>query len=234
MYRLLVIDNEAEIAEMLSGSQGTEGFEVFCMGYEKTALDQILTSAHSQYDLILLNIDLPIVGGVRQLRAIRSRQGTPLIIYTESSRKTDGIRALENGADHFMLKPLEPRELHARIRNVLRRSGRSGPEQLPVPEMVLGGDITVDVGARIARRNGIELRLTSAEFGLLHALVGAAGQILSREHLAKIALGRPLGSKDRSIDMLMSRLRKKLGKKDGDELIKTVRGEGFVYTAGAG
>ncbi|MGC9195762.1 MAG: response regulator transcription factor [Syntrophobacteraceae bacterium] len=232
MYRLLLIDNDAEVGEMLCGSLGTKSCEVVCIHDAQRALEHVLTSARSHYDLILLNIDLPIFGGLRQLRAIRAVRDTPVIICTESCRKIDGILALENGADHYMVKPLDCRELHARIRSVLRGTGLRGWEQFRAPAIIVEGDIAVDVGGRIAHQNGRQLRLTAAEFGLLQVLVSAAGHVLSREHLAQSALGRPLGSNDRSIDMLMSRLRKKMGEHDGGGRIKTVRGQGFVYTVG--
>lgn len=231
MYRLLLIDDDAEFCKTISDYLGAEGFEAASIHDGRKALEHVLTSAMDEYDLLLLDKSLPGIDGFEVLRAIRSRQNTPIIMLTGSTWNIDCIVGLETGADDYLVKPFEPRELLARVRAVLRRAKRPSSDELRTPARIVLGDIELDVGSRIVRRSGEELHLTSAEFGFLEILISAAGQIVSRDRLARYALGRDLGACDRSVDMHVSRLRKKLGREhNGIERIKTIRGAGFVYT----
>jgi DNA-binding response OmpR family regulator len=231
MYRLLQIDDDAPFCKTLSDYFADEAFEVVSIHDGKKALQHILTSPGNEYDLVLLDLALPGIDGFEVFRAVRSRQNTPIIMLTGNRRPIDCIVGLETGADDYLVKPCDLRELLARVRAVLRRAGKIHSDQVCRPDRILLGDIEVDVGCRIVRRNGETLRLTSAEFSFLEILVRAAGNVVSRDRLARRALGRELGSYDRSIDMHVSRLRKKLGNEhNGIERIKTIRGTGFVYT----
>jgi two-component system response regulator CpxR len=231
MYRLLLVDDDPAFCEMLTDFLGAQPFELASVHNGRDALRHVLASARDEYDLILLETMLPALDGFDVLRTIRSRQNTPVIMVTSSTRIADCILGLESGADDYIIKPFDPRELLARIRAVLRRA-----EKLPAitsrgQHRIVLGDIELDVGSRLVRRNGKELRLTSAEFAFLEVLLRAAGQVVSRDMLARTALGRDLGACDRSVDMHVSRLRKKLGyEHNGIERIKTVRGTGFIYT----
>ena len=231
MYRILLIDDDAESCEMLSDYLRAEGFQTASVHDGRDALRHVLTSALDEYDLVLLDTELPGAGGLEMLRAIRSRQNTPVVILTGNTRSMDCIVGLETGADDYMVKPVDPRELLARVRAVLRRAEKLSPEELRAPDRILLGDIELDAGSRMVRRNREELRLTAAEFSFLELLVRAAGHVVSRDLLARNGLGRDLGACDRSVDMHVSRLRKKLGyEHNGIERIKTIRGSGFVYT----
>ncbi|MDR3557827.1 MAG: response regulator transcription factor [Syntrophobacteraceae bacterium] len=231
MYRLLHIDDDAQFCRMLSDYFAAESFDVVSIHDGRKALQHVLASPGNEYDLVLLDLAPPGVDAFEVLRAVRSRQNTPVIMLTGSPRPLDCIVGLETGADDYLVKPFDPRELLARVRAVLRRAQKTCSHPLPRPDRIVLGDIEVDVGSRLVRRNGEKLRLTSAEFSFLEILVRAAGQVVSRDRLARRALGRELGSFDRSIDMHVSRLRKKLGNEhNGIERIKTIRGTGFVYT----
>ncbi|MFZ0928283.1 MAG: response regulator transcription factor [Syntrophobacteraceae bacterium] len=232
MRRLLVIDDDMGFCEMMADYLKPEGFEVISIYNGMDALKQVLTAAKDEYDLILLDITLPGMNGFEILQRIRSRQNTPVIMLTGRTQSIDSIVGLEIGADDFLLKPCNPRELLARVRAILRRTTNNLNEEVrPASERITLGDIELDGGSRIVRRNGEELQLTSIEFSFLEILLRTAGYIVTREQLAQSALGRNLGAYDRSVDMHVSHLRKKLGHKyRGIDRIKTIRGVGFVYT----
>jgi DNA-binding response OmpR family regulator len=145
----------------------------------------------------------------------------------------DRILGLELGADDYLPKPFNPRELAARIRAILRRAKPQSAELAPqLPEPILLGDLELDHGARVARRSGEPVNLTTVEFQLLEVLLRAAGRVVTREVLVRDVLGRGFSSFDRSIDVHVSNLRKKLGPyPDGTERIKGVRGFGYLYVA---
>ena len=231
MGSLLLIDEDARSCREIADYLGAEGFETASIHDGGEALGAILTLTGKEYDLILLDLELPGANGFEVLRAIRSRHNTPVILVAANTRSVDCIVGLENGADDFMAKPIDPRELLARVRAILRRAAkvsRAGPR---ASDRIILGDIELDAGSRIVRRNGEELQLTAAEFSFLELLVRAAGHVVSRELLARNGLGRDLGACDRSVDMHVSRIRKKLGHEhNGIERIKTVRGSGFIYT----
>jgi two-component system response regulator CpxR len=190
-----------------------------------------LASAPDEYDLILLGTAPPGIDSCEVLLAIRSKRSTPTMMLTTGNRVLDCVVALETGADDHMIKPLDPRELLARARAVLRRAGKLSSKDFRAQHRLVLGDIELDTGSRIVWRMGEKLRLTSAEFSFLEVLLKEAGHVVSRDRLARAALGRDLGAFDRSVDMHVSRLRKKLGyEHNGIERIKTVRGAGFVYT----
>ena len=232
MYRLLLIDEDAAFCEVISDFFGVERFETISLHNGGEALEHLMAPGGAdEYDLILLDKTLPDVDGVDFLRTLRTIRNTPVIMLTSSTRVIDCIVGLETGADDFLVKPFDSRELLARVRAVLRRVAKLRPDALKKGGRIVLGDVDLDAGSRLVRRNGETLSLTSAEFGFLEMLLQAAGQVVSRELLAQNVLGRGLGSFDRSVDMHVSRLRKKLGyEHNGIERIKTVRGEGFVYT----
>jgi two-component system response regulator CpxR len=227
-----MIDDDTKFCEMLSDYLEPEGFEVTSIYNGMDALKQVLATAKDEYDLILLDIMLPGMNGFEVLQRIRSRQNTPVIMLTGRNQRLDRIVGLEIGADDFLEKPCNPRELLARVRAILRRvKNYLDGELKPGPERIILGDIELDGGTRVVRRNGSELRLTAVEFNFLEILIRAAGHVVTREQLAQDALGRDLNAYDRSVDMHVSRLRKKLGHKyNGIDRIKTIRGVGFIYT----
>ncbi len=236
MSRLLLIDDDVEFCEMMADYLKAEGFEVSFVHNGSDGLEQVLAAPKDEYDLILLDIMLPGINGFEVLQRVRPRQNTPVIMLTSRAQETDRIVGLEIGADDFLAKPCNLRELLARIRAVLRRAANYLRDDCrgvvrPAPEKIVLGDIELDAGSLVVRLNGQELGLTSAEFSLLKELLKSAGHIVTREQLAHNALGRGLGDYDRSVDMHVSRLRKKLGNShNGIVRIKTVRGVGFLYT----
>jgi DNA-binding response OmpR family regulator len=229
MKRILIIDDDTELCESLSQYLHGQGFGVFAVHDGNQGVQHALSGNHA---LVLLDDVLPPMGGFEVLRGIRSGSDIPLLMMTECGKDLDRIEALEMGADDYLLKPFDPRELLARMRAILRRTRPGSDERLAIltSDRTVLGDIEIDTGIRTAYREGRPMELTSAEFSLLEILLRAAGQIISREELAKGALGRALGMNDRSIDVHISSLRKKLGHHFGGvDRIKTVRNSGYLY-----
>ncbi|GAB6064530.1 response regulator [Deferrisoma palaeochoriense] len=219
---ILVVDDDAELCELLREYLEREGFGV------ETAPDgpQGLARARAgEFGLVVLDVMLPGLDGFEVLRELRKTSDVPVIMLTARGDDVDRIVGLELGADDYLPKPFNPRELLARIRAVGRRA-RSGRE----PEVVRVGDVELDPGTRTVFRAGEPVDLTSAEFSLLEALLRQAGRPVSRDDLARQGLGRPLMAFDRSVDVHVSSLRRKLGPApDGTERIRTVRGVGYLY-----
>jgi DNA-binding response OmpR family regulator len=188
MKRVLIIDDDAGFCKIISDYFTAEGFDVASTGDGMEAFRQILAAAPDEFDLILLDVELPGLDGFEVLKRIRTRRNTPVIMLTGRIRKSDPITGLESGADDFLVKPCSPRELLARVRAVLRRAGNnlnnreSGTEP---PERINVGDIELDFETRVVRRNGEELRLTSFEFSFLEMLLRVADRIVTRKQLAQ-------------------------------------------------
>jgi DNA-binding response OmpR family regulator len=168
---------------------------------------------------------LPGMGGLEVLRRLRAQSPVPVLILTARGEDVERILGLEIGADDYLPKPFNPRELIARIRAILRRTARLDATAGPL----IVGDIRLDPAAREAWCNGVPLDLTSVEFTLLEALLHDAGRIVTRERLTETVLGRKLGAFDRVIDVHVSNVRKKLGPAQGGERIKAVRGSGYLF-----
>ncbi|MEN6437048.1 MAG: response regulator transcription factor [Syntrophobacter sp.] len=229
MKRILVIDDDTELCELLREYLESEGFEVAVAHDGKEGHDRAFSS---DYTLVVLDVMLPTMSGFEVLRGIRSQSAVPIVMLTARSEDVDRIVGLEMGADDYLPKPFNPRELMARIRAVLRRTEGESREPLPAqaPERLVLGDIQMDLGTRVVNRGQEVVELTYVEFNLLERLLRAAGRVVTREELARGALDRMLGIYDRSIDVHISSLRRKLGQYcDGIERIKTVRGAGYLY-----
>jgi DNA-binding response OmpR family regulator len=179
------------------------------------------------YSLVILDVMLPRMGGMELLKELRLRSSVPVLMLTARGDDIDRIVGLELGADDYLPKPFNSRELVARIRAILRRldERRSGPDRFT------SGDITIDIAVREAWVDGSSLHLTTIEFALLEVLVRNAGRALTREYLTDAALGRKLGVFDRTIDVHISNLRRKLDVHRGLEHIKTVRGSGYLLAS---
>jgi DNA-binding response OmpR family regulator len=229
MRRLLVIDDDNEFCNILAGCLEPEGFSVTPAFDGPAGLERAFSG---EYDLIVLDINLPGMSGFEVLRNIRSQLDTPLLVLTARTEEVDRVVGLELGADDYLPKPFSPREFLARARAILRRT-KNRPDRntaASIPGKIVMGDIELDAGSRIVRRKGKRLELTSVEFNFLELLLKAAGHVVTRSQLAEHALGRPLSAYDRSVDVHLSNLRKKLGHKfAGNERIKTVRGTGYIY-----
>jgi two-component system, OmpR family, response regulator CpxR len=231
---ILVIDDDAELCELLAELLGQEGYAVESVGDGRAGL----TRAQSQaFAVVVLDIMLPSLSGFEVLT--RLRQGgveqnaeVPVIMLTAKGEDVDRIVGLEMGADDYLPKPFNPRELVARVRAIHRRvSGRRKPE--PATPSLAVDDIELLPSARVARVQGKELDLTTAEYDLLDVLVQRAGTVVPRDELARLVLGRRLSAYDRAIDMHISNLRKKLGEGPHGERIKTVRNAGYILVKGA-
>jgi DNA-binding response OmpR family regulator len=182
----------------------------------------VLSNEHA---LVILDLMLPGMGGLDVLRRLRNHSPVPVLILTARGEDVDRIVGLEIGADDYLPKPFNPRELIARIRAILRRTSRSA-----APDCVLiVGDLRIDPAARDAWMDSIPLELTSVEFTLMETLLRDAGHVVTREQLTETVLGRKLGAFDRVIDVHISNLRKKLGRAHGEERIKAVRGSGYMF-----
>lgn len=230
MERILIVDDDVRLCELLIELLSREGFETESVHDGDTGLEKACAGG---YDLIVLDVMLPRTSGFEVLRHLRTKAGTPVVMLTARGEEVDRIVGLEIGADDYLPKPFSPRELVARIRAILRRV-RQGREEPPMPLMsrkLLVGDIEMHTGTRLVFRSGDRIDLTAVEFSLLEILLSRAGQLVPREELTLAVLGRSPYAYDRSIDVHVSKLRKKLGHEiSGVERIKTIRGMGYLYT----
>ena len=220
---VLIVDDDVELCSALKRLLGVDGFDVTAVHDAASGVERAL---HNEYSLVILDIMLPGGDGRDVLRRIRVTSQVPVIMLTARGDEADRIAGLEGGADDYLPKPFNVRELVARMCAVLRRR----PESTP-PDISRIGDIEIHHHTREVLRNGEPVELTGAEFDILLLLIRSAGKVLSRDEIAESALGRRIGVLDRSIDNHMSNLRKKLGYHvAGVERIRNVRGAGYVYT----
>lgn len=221
---ILIIDDDEELCELVAEYLEVEGFQTAQVHDGETGLRQALDG---DYDLAILDVMLPKKNGFEVLRELRKDSGLPVLMLTARGEDMERIVGLEIGADDYLPKPFNPRELVARLRAILRRA--EAPDS-SAADMIEVGDVQVRLSARSARKNGEDLGLTSVEFDLLAALLKRAGTVVKKEDLSREVLDRELSPFDRSLDMHISNLRKKLDAgKNGRELIKTVRSVGYIY-----
>lgn len=225
MTRVLLIDDDVELATMLRVYLQREGYEATAVHDGETGVTEALAGRHS---IVVLDVMLPRLSGVEVLRRIRMQSRVPVLMLTARGDDIDRIVGLELGADDYVPKPCTPRELVARLRAILRRAedgealGQGGP--------ITVGPLTLWPQKRLAEWEGRPLDLTSTELNLLLALARHAGRMVSKRELSEQGLGRPLARFDRSIDVHVSSLRRKLGTlADGRSCIQTVRGLGYQY-----
>jgi two-component system response regulator CpxR len=233
MERLLIVDDDRELCELVAELLEGEGFRVDVESRSDEGLARALSGEHS---LVVLDVMMPGMNGFEVLRRLRAEgSGVHVLMLTARGEDVDRIVGLEIGADDYLPKPFNPRELVARIQAVLRRArtttrASSSPADAVAPERISVGDVEVDTGTRHVRREGETVELTNVEYEILVILLSAAGRVVTREDLVRSALGREISVFDRSIDMHISHLRKKLGRRAGEfERIKTVRGVGYIY-----
>lgn len=227
--RLLIIDDDTELCELLSEYLEQEGFTVNACHDAQLGLAAAVSEAH---DFVVLDVMLPGMSGFELLRRLRFHSAIPVLMLTARGDEIDRIVGLEMGADDYLPKPFNPRELVARIRAIKRRGGTGWLPQRPGLKQLAVDDLVVDPGTRNVLRNNIAVTLTAVEFSLLQALLAHIGEVVHREALAEQVLGRKLELFDRSIDVHISSLRRKLGNTvQGGERIKTVRSIGYMYCA---
>ena len=219
--QVLLIDDDAELCALLVEFLGREGFTVECEHEGNRGLENAL---NGHYDLIVLDVMLPGIDGFEILRRLRQQSRVPVLMLTARGEDVDRIVGLELGADDYLPKPFNPRELAARIRAILRRyEPRAGPSG---GRLEVNG-VTLDPGTREVYAQGKRIELTTFEFDILDLLMRSAGRVLSRDSLMENFYNRKATPFDRSIDMHISHLRKKL--ESGNLLIKTIRGVGYQF-----
>src|SRR6516164_6896869 len=208
--RLLIIDDDTELCELLIEYLQPEGFRVDVLHSGTLGVEKALTR---EYSLIILDVMLPGLRGFEVLQKIRANSRVPVIMLTARGEDVDRILGLEIGADDYLPKPFNPRELAARIQAVLRRTdeARTRDAVSAGEELVRVGDLELSPASRVVRRNNHEVDLTAVEFDLLKLFLSSPGVVLEREYLAHSVLGRNLTPFDRSIDVHVSNLRRKLG-----------------------
>ncbi len=228
-YRVLLVDDDARLRELLSRYLQEQGFAVKAVG-DATMMDRALHREH--FDLIVLDLMLPGEDGLAICRRLRADDNTiPIIMLTAKGDDVDRIVGLEMGADDYLAKPFNPRELVARVQAVMRRQPQSLPgAPTAEDEIVAFGRVQVNLGTRSLVRDGEEIQLTTGEFSLLKVLLLHPRQPLSRDKLMELARGREYGVFDRAIDVQISRLRKLVEDDPAKpRFIQTVWGFGYVF-----
>ncbi|MFG1477337.1 response regulator transcription factor [Xanthobacter sp. V4C-4] len=221
---ILVVDDDQEIRKLLGRYLVGQGFRVTTAGDGREMGEKLATQ---RIDLVVLDLMLPDASGLDLCRDLRGTSAVPVILLTALKEDVDRIIGLEIGADDYLGKPFNPRELVARIRAVLRRSAPSEPEP-SAPRAFRFASFRAEPDLRrVTAADGGEVALTGAEFDLLMAFLERPGRILSRDQLLDITKGREAGPFDRSVDVLVSRLRRKLGDQGNYQILKTLRNGGY-------
>jgi two-component system, OmpR family, phosphate regulon response regulator OmpR len=222
--RILLVEDDPRLAEMLSEYLGEAGYRTTVAALGATAL-QCLSGA--QYDAVVLDLMLPDMDGLEVCRQVRAASDMPVLMLTARGDAIDRIVGLELGADDYLPKPFEPRELLARLRAILRRRSRADAS---APAALRFGRLEIDIAARDVRLDGVHCDLTGYQFDLLAALAGKAGRVLSRDVLMDLVKGEQLEAFDRSIDVHMSRIRAAIeDDPKKPRRVITVRGAGYVF-----
>ena len=230
--KILIVDDDLRLRQLLERYLRDQGFGTRSVDGAE-AMDRVMAREH--YDLLVLDLMMPGEDGLAICRRLRGAgSDIPIIMLTAKGDDVDRIVGLELGADHYLPKPFNPRELVARINAVLRRRGAAIPgAPAEVPETICFGECVVDLGMRRLSRNGVEHALTTGEFALLSALITRPRQPMSRDHLSEMARGREYEVFDRAIDVQVSRLRKLIEIDPAKPRhIQTVRGFGYVFVPG--
>lgn len=217
---ILIIDDDKELCELLDTYLSGEGFTVSSVYDGISGLKAVL---EGNYALIILDVMLPGMEGFTLLKEIRKEKNVPVFMLTARGEDADKIAGIETGADDYLSKPYNPRELLVRIKAILRRSS------VPVKgEILHSGSLTINTTTLNASAEGRDLALTSAEFHILEILMRSTGKAVSRDEISKLVFDRELNIFDRSIDVHISNIRKKIGSAD---IIKSIRGSGYILTA---
>lgn len=228
MDRILIIDDDEELCELVSEYLTVEGFETTAVYDGETGLREALSGA---FDMVTLDVMLPKKNGFDVLRELRETSKIPVLMLTARGEDMERIVGLEIGADDYLPKPFNPRELVARLRAILRRIEANRQTIQIENDKLSVDDVEVQISARSASRSNEDLNLTSVEFDLLAEFLRHAGKVVKKEDLSEKVLERKLSPFDRSLDMHVSNLRKKLGVRENDlEIIKTIRSVGYIYT----
>lgn len=223
MNKILIIDDDHELTELLTAYLKQQGFDVTT---ENSPLHGLENLKRAAYDILLLDVMMPEIDGFETLKRLRGFSPIPVIMLTAKGDDFDKILGLELGADDYLPKPFNQRELVARIKALIRRldptQGFSQPQQLTLHNINLNeANQSVSIGG-----NAIEM--TATEFMLLAQLMKQPGKLQTKEQLSEVVLGRKLSAFDRSLDMHVSNIRKKLAQHQINDVIKTIRGNGYL------
>lgn len=221
--KLLVIEDDFDLCQLLTTLLSMEGYDVDSAQDGRSGLTRALSG---EYQMVLLDVMLPELNGFEVLQTLRQQSSIPVLMLTAKGDEVDRVIGLEFGADDYLPKPFNDRELLARIKAILRRT----QVQDTKPASLSQGDLRLNPGRQEAKCQGVTLDLTGTEFLLLVELVTNAGQLLEKNELNQKVLGKRLQAFDRSLDMHISNLRKKLPPRaDSAQRIKTVRGHGYIW-----
>lgn len=225
--KILLVDDDQELCELLARYLEREGVSTDLVHTGPEGLEQGLSG---NYDAMVLDIMLPGMTGLEVLAELRKKSNIPVVMLTAKGDEMDRILGLEIGADDYLPKPCNPRELLARLRAVLRRS-KINTEALQANDGIIRIDeLEIDHSQHQVLKNKEALELTVTEYNILNALISHLGKVVEKNQLAEEAMSRSLTLFDRSLDMHLSNLRKKLGlHEDGKTRIKTIRGVGYMY-----
>ena len=225
MERILLADDDVGLCELLTEFLESEGFKIESIHDGGKVVSKVLAE---RYSLVILDVMLPGLSGMEVLKEIRRQSAIPVLMLTARGDDVDRIVGLELGADDYLPKPFNPRELVARIRAVLRR-GRLDGSRISQAGVYRVGDMVIDPAARHVSTGDTRIDLTTVECDLLETLAQSSGTAMSRESLVNTVLKRPFSPFDRSLDVHISNLRRKIGTySDGSERIKTIRGLGYI------
>ena len=226
--RILVVDDEPDVCETVKSALTTEGYRVRAASSASAARRQLKELV---FDLMILDLGLPDGRGLDLAREVQAGYDCAIIILTGKAGAVDRVIGLEMGADDYISKPFDPRELVARVRSVLRRVGRAHPASEASEVQFLDWRLNYPA-RRLTTGSGAETPLTTGEFNLLRAFISHPNQVLSRDQLLDLAHGRKAGPFDRSIDVQVGRLRRKIETDVAQpQLIKTIRGAGYMFVA---
>ncbi|WP_394129407.1 response regulator [Shewanella maritima] len=226
MSRILLVDDDTGLSELLTQLLELEGFDVTQAFDGQSGLEH---ATQAQFDLILLDVMLPKLSGFEVLRELRKSHTTPVLMLTARGDEIDRVVGLEIGADDYLPKPFNDRELIARIKAILRRSHITQSDNQLNDNIVLG-DLVLDKNRQEVFCNDQLIELTGTELSLLFQLVENAGELMTKEVLSEAVLGKKLMPFDRSLDMHLSNLRKKIPERgDGRPRVKTLRGKGYIW-----
>lgn len=224
---ILVVEDDDDLRETLAYNLRVEGYETLLAADGVAALE---LARRQPVALVILDVMLPGLNGFEVLRQLRAQSHVPVLMLTARGDDIDRIVGLEIGADDYLAKPFNPRELVARVHAILRRAHNSIEDGSFESDTLVVGDVELDSRARVVRRDGELIEMTTAEFDLLRVLLHGAGQVVPREQLFQEVLGREFAVFDRSIDNHVSSLRRKLGARvNGVDRIKSVRNVGYQY-----
>ncbi|MBT1449822.1 response regulator transcription factor [Glaciecola sp. XM2] len=223
MQKLLIIDDDIDLTTLLSEYLSAQQFDVAVANSPDEGIARL---KNEKFDVLLLDVMMPVMDGFEALKALRQFSSIPVIMLTARGDDFDKILGLELGADDYLPKPFNHRELLARIKALIRRLDPAGG--FTIGKVLSLHNITVDESSRSVKVLNKAIEMTGTEFVMLAQLMKSAGQLLSKEQLSESVLGRKLAPFDRSLDMHVSNIRKKLAQEGVQDVIKTVRGNGYM------